>query len=195
MSLLFLLFFIGFTAPPQDPFPTVDQCRTEADGRGTESCILTQETGADSTELTCQTMGAPTGVVSLSWTRGDTTVTLQTLQRSTNPDGVTEDVTVATDATPSADPYVCVAILPVTTRRQATMSVTLNRAPVVTTIEAVTTKNVTVSPPGPINKDKTGMVMMMILTFPNLMDSMLLKVGPYNKTSPAFSGINSIPLG
>eukprot|EP00057_Strongylocentrotus_purpuratus_P012873 XP_011667347.1 PREDICTED: uncharacterized protein LOC105439723 [Strongylocentrotus purpuratus] len=144
--------------PPQDPFPTIDQCPTEADGRGTESCILTQETGADSTELTCRTMGAPRGVVSLSWTLGGTTVPLQAPQRSTNPDGLTEDVTVAIDATPSADPYVCVAILPTTTRRQAITSVTVNTAPIVTTIEAVTTKNYTVFPPKPTNKPKTVII-------------------------------------
>ncbi|XP_030834643.1 uncharacterized protein LOC105439723 [Strongylocentrotus purpuratus] len=144
--------------PPQDPFPTIDQCPTGADGRGTESCILTQETGADSTELTCRTMGAPRGVVSLSWTLGGTTVPLQAPQRSTNPDGLTEDVTVAIDATPSADPYVCVAILPTTTRRQAITSVTVNTAPIVTTIEAVTTKNYTVFPPKPTNKPKTVII-------------------------------------
>ena len=75
-------------------------------------------------------MGATRGVVSLSWTLGGTTVTLQAPQRSTNPDDVTEDVMVAINATPSADPYVCVAILPATTRRQATMSVTVNAAPI-----------------------------------------------------------------
>eukprot|EP00057_Strongylocentrotus_purpuratus_P019221 XP_011673695.1 PREDICTED: uncharacterized protein LOC105442815 [Strongylocentrotus purpuratus] len=98
-------------------------------------------------------MGAPRGVVSLSWTLGGTTVPLQAPQRSTNPDGLTEDVMVAISATPSADPYVCVAILPATTRRQATMSVTVNAAPILiaTTTDSVMTTNVTAFAPEPIN--------------------------------------------
>ncbi|XP_041469928.1 uncharacterized protein LOC121419539 [Lytechinus variegatus] len=124
--------------PPQDPFPTIAQCSPESTGSGGNPCTQTIETGDATTELTCRVRGAPRGVVSLSWTRGDRTLSQQDLQRSPNPDGETEDLTRTIDATPSDDPYVCTAILPVTTRGDATISVIVNPAPIITTTELVT---------------------------------------------------------
>ncbi|XP_041469929.1 uncharacterized protein LOC121419540 [Lytechinus variegatus] len=129
--------------PPRNPFPTIDQCPQEETGSGGNPCMLTIEIGDDTTELTCRVRGAPRGVVSLSWTLSDGTLSQQGLQRSANPDGETEDLTLTIDATPSNDSYVCTAILPVTIRGDATISVIVNPAPIITTTEFVETTNAT----------------------------------------------------
>ncbi|XP_041469932.1 uncharacterized protein LOC121419542 [Lytechinus variegatus] len=112
--------------PPQEPFPTIDQCPSGSTGSKANSCTLTTEIGDDTTALTCRARGAPRGVVSLSWTLSNGTLSQQGLQRSANPDGETENLMLTIDATPSDDSYVCTAILPVTTHGDATISVIVN---------------------------------------------------------------------
>ncbi|XP_063960225.1 uncharacterized protein LOC129266729 [Lytechinus pictus] len=126
--------------PPQKPFPAIDQCPSGSPGSGENPCTLTTEIG-DTTELTCHARGAPRDVISLSWTLRGRTISSQEPHRYANPDGLTEDLKFTIDAAPSTDPYVCAAILPATTRENATASVIVKPAPIITTTEFVITTN------------------------------------------------------
>nr|XP_054760521.1 uncharacterized protein LOC129266729 [Lytechinus pictus] len=130
--------------PPQEPFPTIDQCPSGSTGSRANSCTLTTEIGDDTTELTCQARGAPRDIVSLSWTLRGRTISNQEPYRYANPDGETEDLKFTIDATPSTDPYVCTAaILLATIRGNATASVIVKPAPITTTTEFKVTTNAT----------------------------------------------------
>ena len=93
--------------PPNDPFPTIDQCGPTSSN---ESCSIVIEEDEEHANITCSVQGASIDLVKLTWSHGgNSNVTTIQYQRSPNTDGTTENIVAMIVVKPSMDSYVCTA--------------------------------------------------------------------------------------